>query len=161
MNRNISRSAVLFLAVAVLSIASFAAADDGHKCGQVKAGIEFLNPAANSAAPYSEAVKIGNVLILSGQLGIVPGTGKLAEGGIEAETKQALENIKTVLEKNGSSLSKVFKSMVIMADMGEFAKMNSVYVSYFVKDRPARSAFAASGLARGARVEIECWALVD
>lgn len=165
MNLNLRKNVIISLAVAAFSLAAVAAPQEtpkpASKCGQEKPRIEFLNPAANNAAPFSEAVRVGNLLILSGQLGVVPGTGKLAEGGIEAEAKQALENIKAVLEKNGSSLSKVVKSTVMLADMSEFARLNAVYIAYFPKDRPARSAFAAGGLARGARVEIECWAVID
>jgi len=128
---------------------------------QERKDVEFLNPPERSQAPFSEAVRVGRWLILSGQLGRHPETGRLVEGGIEAETKQALENIKRTLEKYGSSLDRVVKCTVMLADMAEWEKMNKVYVTYFPKNRPARSAFGVSGLAGGARVEIECWAVID
>ncbi len=131
---------------------------DKHPCPEVK--VEYLNPPERSQAMFSEAVRVGHLLILSGQLGRNPETGQLAEGGIEAETKQCLENIKQILEKYGSSMDKVVKVTVMLTDIGEWAKMNSVYTTYFKQNKPARSAFAASGLAGGARVEIECWAVI-
>ena len=93
-------------------------------------------------------------------MGNRPGTNQLAPGGTEGETRQALENIKAVLERYGSSMDRVFKCTVMMADIGEWAKMNAVYVTFFTQHFPARSAFGASGLALGARVEIECLATV-
>ncbi len=134
---------------------------DGQFQAQEKKDVEFLNPPERSQAPFSEAVRVGRWLLLSGQLGRNPETGRLVEGGIEAETKQTLENIKRTLEKYGSSLDRVVKCTVMLADMAEWERMNKVYVNYFPKNRPARSAFGVSGLAGGARVEIECWALVD
>jgi reactive intermediate/imine deaminase len=122
--------------------------------------LEFLNPEGTQGnRPFSEAVRVGDFLYLSGKIGSVPGQG-LAEGGIQAETRATLEAIKGALERYGSSMDRVFKCLVILADMAEFGAMNEVYVSYFPGDKPARSAFAASGLAAGARVEIECIAAV-
>lgn len=123
--------------------------------------VEFLNPEGRAGAPFSEAVRVGKLLILSGQLGRDPKTGALAAGGVGAETRQALENIKVTLERYGSSLSRVVKCTVMLADIDERDGMNKVYMEYFNKNRPARSAFGAGGLAMGARVEIECWAVVD
>ncbi len=128
---------------------------------QEKPRVEYLTSPERSNAPFSEAVRVGNLLFLSGQLGRDPQTGKLAEGGIEAETRQCLENIKRTLEKYGSSLDRVVKATVMLADIGEWARMNSVYTTYFTRNKPARSAFGVSGLAGGARVEIEVIALVD
>lgn len=105
--------------------------------------------------PFSEAVRVGDLLFLSGQLGIVPGTGKLAPGGIAPETTQTLENIRMTLEKFGSSMDRVVKCTVFLADMGEWGAMNAVYRDFFANP-PARSALGANGLALGARVEIEC-----
>jgi 2-iminobutanoate/2-iminopropanoate deaminase len=110
--------------------------------------------------PFSEAVRVGPILYLSGAIGI-DSTGTLVPGGIEAETRQALVNIRTVLERHGSSMDRVVKCTVMLADMGEWAAMNRVYVEQFPKNLPARSAFGASGLALGSRVEIECIATVD
>ncbi len=100
------------------------------------------------------------MLYLSGQIGTVPGTTELVPGGIREETRQALENIKEILERNGSTLNRVFKCTVFLADINEWPKMNDVYRTYFPKAPPARSAMAASGLALNARVEIECIAVV-
>ena len=124
--------------------------------------IEFLSaPGAEMLAlPFSEAVRVGDMLYLSGQIGIVPGTTELVPGGIGGETRQALENIKAILERNGSSLDRVVKCTVFLADINEWPNMNEVYRSYFPRAPPARSAMAASGLALNARVEIECIAVV-
>ena len=110
--------------------------------------------------PFSEAVRVGSMLYLSGAMGI-DATGALVPGGIEAETRQALGNIRSVLERHGSSLDRVVKCTAMLADMGEWAAMNRVYVEHFSMNLPARSAFGVSGLALGGRVEIECIATVD
>ena len=120
---------------------------------------EYLNPAGASNRPFSEAVRAGDWLILSGKLG-TDSSGKLATGGIKAETKQTMDNIRGALERYGSSLDDVVKCTVFLADMKEWADMNEVYTTYFKKDRmPTRSALGVSGLALNARVEIECWAM--
>ena len=106
--------------------------------------------------PFSEAVQVGDLLFLAGKLGTVPGKRELAAGGIQGETRQSMENIKTVVERHGASMNDVVKCTVFMADIAEWASMNEVYVSYFPKNRPARSALGVSGLALNARVEIEC-----
>jgi len=123
--------------------------------------LEYLNPEGSSNRPFSEAVRVGNLLFTSGNLGRDPETRKLPEGGITAETKQCLENIKTVLEKYGSSINKVVKVTVMLADISEWAAMNEVYVTFFTDNKPARSAFGGNGLAGGARVEIECVAYIE
>ncbi len=110
--------------------------------------------------PFSKAVKVGHLLFLSGDLGIVPGTRQLVEGGIGPETRQTLENIKATLEANGSSLGEVVKCTVFLADIAEWAAMNEVYKTFFPENPPARSALGTSGLALGARTEIECIATV-
>ena len=109
--------------------------------------------------PFSEAVSVGNMLYLSGQIGI-DSSMKLVSGGIEAETRQVMENIKAVLERYGSSLDNVIKVTVMLSDISEWGEMNKVYVQYFTKHLPARSALGANGLAMGARVEIECIAVL-
>jgi reactive intermediate/imine deaminase len=106
--------------------------------------------------PFSDAVRVGELLFLSGQLGIRPGEKQLVLGGIEAETAQCLENIRAILERNGSGLERVVKCTAFLADMNEWAQMNAVYRRYFPTALPARSAFAASGLAYQARIELEC-----
>lgn len=123
--------------------------------------VEYLTSGDTTSLnlPFSEAVRVGNMLYLSGMLGNIPGTKKLVVGGIEAQTKQAMENIRRILERNGSSLSQIVKCKVMLADIKEWSAMNKVYISYFPKNQlPARSAFAANGLALNARVEIECMA---
>ena len=115
----------------------------------------FLTSEALAGLPFSEAVRVGDLLFLAGQLGTVPGKG-LVEGGIQAETRQAMLNIKRVVEKYGSSMDKVVKCTVMLADIKEWAAMNEVYKTFFDERYPARSAFGASGLALDARVEIEC-----
>ena len=110
--------------------------------------------------PFSDAVRVGDMLYLSGQVGNLPGQTVLVSGGIQQETRQTMENIKKVLEANGSSMDRVVKCLVMMADIEEWPAMNEVYVTFFDDHFPARSAFAGSGLALGARVEIECWATV-
>lgn len=109
--------------------------------------------------PFSEAVRAGNMLYLSGQIGIDSSI-KLVPGGIMAETRQVLENIKVTLERYGSSLDHVIKVTVMLADISEWEEMNNVYVQFFSKHLPARSSLGANGLAMGARVEIECIAVL-
>ena len=123
--------------------------------------VEFLTPYGQPTRPFSPAVRVGNLLFLSGQIGTTAdAAGGLVAGGIEAETRQTMENIKDVLTRSGSSLDQVVKCTVMMADMAEWARMNTVYTTYFPNHKPARSAFGATGLALGARVEIECIAVI-
>ncbi len=126
------------------------------------ADIEYLNAPGTEdlGLPFSSAVRVDNMLYLSGALGNASGTLELAPGGIGPETRQTMENIKTTLEQFGSSMDRVVKCTVFLADMSEWGAMNEVYRTYFVNP-PARSALGASGLALGARVEIECMAAVD
>jgi reactive intermediate/imine deaminase len=119
---------------------------------------QYLNSDAQKGLPFSEAVRVGDLLYLSGQIGR-EASGQLAPGGIAAETRQTLENIRQTLERHGSSLDRVIRATVMLADMSEWAAMNAVYVTFFPAHLPARSAFGTSGLALGARVEIECTAL--
>ena len=117
-------------------------------------------PGTGVGLPFSAAVRVGNMLYLSGQIGVVPGTRQLADTGITGQVRQALENIKATLAYAGSSLERVVKCTVFLGDIKDFAAMNAVYTTYFPKDPPARSTVAGSGLALGARVEIECLATV-
>jgi len=128
--------------------------------GAGQPGVEYYPIGGDMKLPFSDAVKVGNMLYLSGKIGNIPGTPQLAEGGIQGETRQAMENIKTALEKYGSSLSEVVKCTVFLADMGEWPAMNEVYSQYFSTNLPARSALGTSGLALNSRVEIECMATV-
>lgn len=125
--------------------------------------VEYLttDAAREAGLPFSEAVRVGNMLYLSGAIGIVPGTTELAEGGIEGETRQAMENIRGTLERHGSSMDRVVRCLVMLADMSEWGAMNGVYVTFFDEHYPARSAMGVNGLALGARVEIECTATAE
>ena len=120
----------------------------------------YTSPEAKAAGlPFSQAVRVGEVLYLSGALGNVPGKLELVPGGLEAETRQTMANIGAVLKANGLTFDDVFKCTVMLADMNEWAAFNRVYLTYFKPDRlPARSAFGASSLALNARIELECWA---
>jgi reactive intermediate/imine deaminase len=109
--------------------------------------------------PFSEAVSLGGVLYLSGQIGNAPGQKSLVSGGIEAEAHQTMRNIAHVLNKHGLSFDAVFRAQVMLADMAEWDAFNRVYITYFKPERlPARSAWGCSGLALDARCEVECWA---
>ena len=122
--------------------------------------VEYLkNVGGTRQLPFSEAVRVGDVLYLSGQIGVDAG-GAVVAGGIEAETRRTLENIRATLGRHGSSMDDVFKCTVMLADIrSDYAPMNAVYRTFFRAERmPARSTFGASGLALGARVEIECLA---
>ena len=119
--------------------------------------VEYIPVAGGAKLPFSAAVRVGPLLMLSGQLG-TDSTATLVPGGITAETRQALENIRRLLQANGTSLDHVVKCTVMLADMKEWGAMNEVYVTFFPVHLPARSAFGTTGLARNARVELECWA---
>jgi 2-iminobutanoate/2-iminopropanoate deaminase len=118
-----------------------------------------LAPAA--IGPYSHAVVANGLVYTAGQVGLVPGTKSLAEGGIQAQTRQALENIKAVLEASGSNLGSVIKTTVFLQTMDDFPAMNEIYATYFTSDAPARSTVAVAKLPLGALVEIETVALVS
>lgn len=111
--------------------------------------------------PFSEAVRVGDTVYLSGQIGVAPGTLELVPGGIAAEARQTMDNIRTTLEAHGLSLRDVVKCTVMLEDIGEWGAFNEVYGTYFETGRyPARSAFGTDGLALGARVEVECLAVL-
>lgn len=111
--------------------------------------------------PFSQATIVNDIIYLSGQIGTLP-DGQLVSGGIEAETKQVLTNIQNLLESMGSSLDAVFKCTCMLENIQDWPKMSAVYTTFFNKDKlPARSAFAGSGLAAGAKLEIECMAAVN
>ena len=143
-----------FAALAALACAAGASAGDRPQ-------VEFLNSGkvTPTTLPFSEAVRVGETLYLSGQIGIKPGTLELAPGGIAGEARQTLENIRTTLETHGYTLRDVVKCTVMLADIAEWAAFNEVYRSFFAPPYPARSALGASGLAMGARVEVECIAV--
>lgn len=148
--------------VAIVSALSMGLAGCGTAPPPARPAAEFLtspDPALR-AFPFSEAVRAGEFLILSGQIGNAPGTAVPVPGGIAAEARQAMENVRTILLRHGSSLDEVVKCSIFLADMNEWPAFNDVYRSYFPSHFPARSALGASGLAKGARVEVECVAYV-
>ncbi|ENE2732227.1 ribonuclease [Stenotrophomonas maltophilia] len=130
------------------ALASGAASDGGS--------VRYVDSGKNGF-PFSEAVHVGNTVYLSGQLGVDPATGKLVEGGIEAESQQTLRNVQAALQRNGLDLRDAVKCTVFLADMADWPAFNIIYRSYFPADRyPARSAMGVNGLAMNARVEVEC-----
>ena len=145
--------AASMMVAALLTVASSAAA-----FAEDKVAVEFLNSDKGQAntLPFSEAVKVGPTLYLSGQIGRAPGTLKIVPGGIKEETRQVMENIKTSLQAHGYTLNDLVKCTVMLADMSEWATFNEIYKTYFKEHFPARSAFGTTGLALGARVEVEC-----
>lgn len=125
-------------------------------CASTHRAPEFIASTGGPVRPFSPAVRTGGTLYLSGQIG-TDSAGRVVRGGVQAETRQAMENIRSVLLRAGSSMERVVKCTVFMADMREWSAMNDVYVTFFdAGRRPARSAMGASGLALDARVEIEC-----
>ncbi len=146
---------LLIVPFAILFFGCEAAVDDSPTVIYLNApGTEELD------LPFSSAVRVGNLVFLSGAIGYDRAAGAVVEGGIQAETRQTLENIAQNLALAGSSMDKVVKCTVFLADMAEWGAMNEVYRTFF-ENPPARSAFGASGLALDARVEIECIAVVD
>jgi 2-iminobutanoate/2-iminopropanoate deaminase len=115
--------------------------------------------APKAIGPYSAGVSNGCLVFTAGQLGIDPESGKLVEGGIQAQTRQALVNLSAILEAAGSDLGKVLKTTVFLQDIAEFSQMNEVYGTFFTSDFPARSAIQVAALPLGAAVEIEAVAL--
>jgi reactive intermediate/imine deaminase len=121
--------------------------------------LEFM-PATRPGAIFSPAVRVGNLLFLSGQIG-TDTANRLVPGGLQTEARQALNNIRATLERYGSGMDRVAKCTVFLADIRDYNDFNEIYASYFRARKPARSALAATGLALGARVEIECIAVVE
>ena len=109
--------------------------------------------------PYSQAVKAGGMVFVSGQIPIVPETGQVVEGGIAAQTEQALDSLRAILEESGSGLERVLKTTVFLADLGSFAEVNEVYARFFPESPPARSTVQVAALPRGVGIEIEAVAL--
>lgn len=116
---------------------------------------------AAAGRPYSDAVRVGNILYLSGQIGEKPDYSGLVPGGMEAETRQAMNNIVNILGLHGATMADVFKCTVMIVDMSKWGDFNKVYKTFFKAGQlPARSSFGANGLALGAQIEVECWAYV-
>lgn len=132
-------------------------------CGQgpsPEARLEYIPMEGGGALPFSAAVSAGPILFISGQLG-TDSSLKLVPGGIGPETRQALENVRAIVTRAGGSMDRIVKCTVMLADMAEWGAMNQEYVQFFPRALPARSALGASGLALGARVEIECIAHLE
>jgi reactive intermediate/imine deaminase len=129
----------------------------------VPAQLEFINLYDPWPYPFSSATRVGNLIFVSGQIGTEMRDGKpvLVAGGLDAEAKQTMENIRAILARAGSSLDRVAKCNVIMADMSEWPRLNEIYATYFPGAKPARAAWGATGLALGARVEIDCIAVAQ
>ncbi len=124
--------------------------------------VEFLDHGTvlPDGLPFSEAVRVDDTLYLSGMVGVKPGTLELVEGGIEAESTRTMENIRLTLEAHGASMDDVVKCTVMLADISEWGTFNEIYKTYFTGRYPARSALGANGLALGARLEVECIAVL-
>jgi 2-iminobutanoate/2-iminopropanoate deaminase len=119
----------------------------------------MTDKAPRAIGPYSQAIVAGGVVYTAGQVGLDPQTGELVDGGIGEQARQALSNLREVLEAAASELGLVVKTTVFLADMQDFAAMNAVYAEFFPNDAPARSTVAVAALPKGARVEIEALAL--
>ncbi|MBI2852942.1 MAG: RidA family protein [Chloroflexi bacterium] len=122
--------------------------------------VVFSDAAPKAVGPYSQAIRAGNFLFVSGQLALDPATGNMVEGGIEEQTRRSIENIKAVLAAVGASLTDVVKTTVFLRDMGHFASMNAVYQEYFGANAPARSTVEVARLPRDGMVEIEAVAII-
>lgn len=116
-------------------------------------------PRPFAGAPYNQAIKAAGLVFCAGQVGLDPASGSLVEGGVEAQTRRVMQNLAAVLKAAGSSLDRVVKTTVFVADLGDFATVNDVYVTYFPEQPPARSTVQVAGLPAGALVEIEAIAL--
>ena len=127
----------------------------------MKKKIVTTDKAPAALGPYSAAVKAGHYVFTAGQLGIDPSSGNFIDGGIEAQTRQALENLKAILEAAGTKMSKVVKTTVFLLDMNDFGAMNEVYGEFFTKKFPARSAVQVTRLPKDGLVEIESVAMLD
>ena len=141
---------ILINCIAILTLLS--AAESAN------AQVQYLNETKtlSTGLPFSEAVRVGDTLYLSGQVGVQPGTMILVPGGIAAEARQTMENIRSVLKANGLGMDDLVKCTVMMADIARWGEFNDVYKSFFSSHYPARSAFGAAGLALNAAVEVEC-----
>lgn len=126
----------------------------------MKKRVVHSEKAPKAIGPYSQAVRTDSMIYTAGQIGFDPVTMEIVSGGIEAETRQALTNLKNVLEAAGSSLEHVVKTLVFLQDMADFPKMNAIYAEYFPENPPARSTVQVAALPKGALVEIEAIALI-
>ena len=117
--------------------------------------------APGAVGPYSQGVRAGDLLFVSGQIALDPATGAIVEGGIEEQTRRVLTNLAAILEAGGSGLSHVLRTTVYLIDLGEFEAMNRIYATFFPEEKPARVTVEVSRLPRGSRVEIDAIALAD
>ena len=149
-----AQNATLLFALAVLMLAvTMTSADE----------VEYVLTSDSAALdlPFSDAVVIDDLMIMSGQIGVDPKTFALVAGGLEAETRQIFTNMRALLAIKGADIADIVKCTVMIDDITQWPAFNAIYVTYFPGNKPARSAFGANGLALGAAVELECWANVD
>ena len=126
----------------------------------VKREVIFTEKAPEAVGPYSQAIRVNGFVYTAGQIPLVPGTGQLVEGDVEAQTHQVMANLSQVLDAAGSSLAQIVKTTIFVTDLANFGKINGVYGSYFESDPPARSTVQVAALPLGAQVEIEAVALI-
>lgn len=148
---------VLFLIILVGLLASCAGRSGKNEAREQRRVITLENTPAKR--PYSPAIEADNMLFVSGQIAIDQTTGKLVEGGIEVQTRQALNNLRNVVEKAGYSLNNVVRCTVLLQDISFYAQVNQIYMEFFPKDPPARMAFAVKDLPMGALIEIDATAV--
>lgn len=115
----------------------------------------FTDAAPRAIGPYSQAVRAGNTVYLSGQIALNPANGDLVQGGIEAEARQVFENLKAVAAASGTGLAQVVKLNIYLLDLGDFARVNEIMAGYFQEPYPARATLAVAGLPRGAKIEVD------
>ena len=149
------RQSILFLGFFIFLLTSCEVEEKGEIQYYVSDNTASLN------LPFSDAVIVDDMIYLSGNIGNKPGSLGFVEGGIRAEAKQVMENIRTVLEANGASMEDIIKCTVMIDDISEWGVFNEEYIKFFPKRKPARSAFGADGLALGAKVEVECMACLE
>jgi reactive intermediate/imine deaminase len=147
----------IILAALIVATALFISRADDERPAREIVALSGLLPAG---VPFTPAVRSGGLIFLSGQIGIRPGTFELVDGGIEAETRQTMDNIGLILEAAGAGFEDIVKCTVFLADIDDWTAFNEVYSEYFLGDLPARSAFATSGLVLGAATELDCIAAV-
>ena len=146
------------LKIKVLSILILFISCSNHNINDAEYFVSEISKKLNF--PFSDAAIVGNIIYVSGQIGSIPGTREVVKGGISAETMQTLDNIKMILNDLGSNPNKIFKCLCMLDNIDDYADMNNAYITFFnSRDKlPSRSTFAGSGLALGAKIEIECWA---